>query len=166
MIVREIRRNDAKDFLRLRKRLDAETSFMLLEPGERTASVAETRAGISRTLRQENSIVLVLEEQELLVGYLQAIGGRYRRNRHSAYIVVGILQAYTHRGLGTRLFQALEAWAREAGLHRLELTVMTNNEPGVHLYRKMGFVAEGVKRDSLFVDGEYVDEYYMAKLLS
>ena len=30
----------------------------------------------------------------------------------------------------------------------------------------MGFVIEGTKRDSLLVDGSYVDEYYMAKLIN
>ena len=34
-----------------------------------------------------------------------------------------------------------------------------------HLYEKNGFVVEGIKRDAMFVDGNYVDEYYMAKLL-
>jgi RimJ/RimL family protein N-acetyltransferase len=29
----------------------------------------------------------------------------------------------------------------------------------------MGFEIEGTKRDSLIVDGEYVDELYMAKIL-
>jgi len=29
----------------------------------------------------------------------------------------------------------------------------------------MGFEKEGIKKDSLLVNGEYVDEYYMAKLL-
>ena len=32
--------------------------------------------------------------------------------------------------------------------------------------KKMGFEIEGTKRDSLRVDGVYVDEYYMAKLLT
>lgn len=50
------------------------------------------------------------------------------------------------------------------GVHRLELTVMENNESGVALYKKMGFDIEGMKRDSLY-DGQYINEYYMSKLL-
>ena len=42
---------------------------------------------------------------------------------------------------------------------------MTHNERGVRLYRSMGFETEGVKVKSLKVDGNYVDEYCMAKLL-
>jgi RimJ/RimL family protein N-acetyltransferase len=59
----------------------------------------------------------------------------------------------------------MDTWAREQHVHRLELSVMVHNTRGVGLYKKMGFEVEGVKRDSLFVDGAYVDEYYMGKLI-
>lgn len=92
-------------------------------------------------------------------------GGEFRRNKHSVYVVIGILAAFTGRGIGTLLFQAMEGWARAKHIHRLELTVMVHNHAALALYQKMGFKIEGTKRDSLLVDGAYVDEYYMAKLL-
>jgi RimJ/RimL family protein N-acetyltransferase len=33
-----------------------------------------------------------------------------------------------------------------------------------HLYEKNGFVIEGIKKNSMLVDREYVDEYFMAKI--
>jgi RimJ/RimL family protein N-acetyltransferase len=99
------------------------------------------------------------------MGFLGAYGGGYKRNRHSAYIVTGILQQFAGQGLGKRFFKMLDEWALAHHLHRLELTVMSHNERAVHLYQKMGFVIEGVKKDSLRGDGKYVDEYYMAKIL-
>ncbi len=80
--------------------------------------------------------------------------------------MVGILEAFTSRGIGTALFEALDAWAREHHIHRLELSVMVHNARGVGLYQKMGFQIEGIKKDSLLVDGVYVDEYYMGKILN
>jgi RimJ/RimL family protein N-acetyltransferase len=35
----------------------------------------------------------------------------------------------------------------------------------VHLYEKYGFAIEGIRKKSMNVDGEYIDEFYMAKLL-
>src|SRR6202011_3858529 len=99
-----------------------------------------------------------------LVGYLEASGGKFRRNRHSAYIVIGILQEFTGQGIGGRLFTALEEWARQKAISRLELTVMTHNNAGLALYRKRGFAIEGTKKHSLLVNGQYVDENYMAKV--
>ena len=43
---------------------------------------------------------------------------------------------------------------------------MTHNESAKRLYLSRGFEIEGTKRNSLRIDGEYVDEFYMSKLLS
>ena len=59
-----------------------------------------------------------------------------------------------------------EAYASVHGLHRLELTVMETNTRARSLYESMGYVVEGIKRDSLFVDDKFVDEIMMAKLLA
>ena len=67
-------------------------------------------------------------------------------------------------GLGSELMAELENWARAHGFTRLELTVMTDNEPAKRLYAARGFEIEGTKRRSLLVDGQYVDELYMSKL--
>ncbi|CCG44495.1 hypothetical protein HBHAL_2140 [Halobacillus halophilus DSM 2266] len=47
----------------------------------------------------------------------------------------------------------------------MELTVMVHNEPAIQLYKKAGFIKEGVKCDSLYVNHQWVDEYAMAKIL-
>ncbi len=60
----------------------------------------------------------------------------------------------------------MEQWARQRVITCLELTVMTHNQAGVALYKKQGFEIEGRKKHSLLVDGYYVDEYLMAKLLT
>jgi ribosomal protein S18 acetylase RimI-like enzyme len=109
--------------------------------------------------------VLVAEGDDELAGYLEAEGGAFRRNRHAAYIIIGVRQGYAWRGIGTALFQAAEAWARKQGLRRLELTVMVHNVAGLGLYQKMGFTIEGTRRDSLLEDGTFVDEYALAKIL-
>lgn len=165
MLIREIHENDAEGFLHLCKTLDEETQFMMLEPGERLTTVAEQRERIKRLLLRDNQIILVAEASDRLVGYLAALGGDYKRNRHSAHIVVGILQEFAGQGIGTRLFAELKTWASSRNIHRLELTVMAHNTTALGLYKKMGFEIEGTKQDSLWVNGRYVDEYYMAKLL-
>jgi RimJ/RimL family protein N-acetyltransferase len=164
-VIREIRESDAGSFLALCKQLDEETRFMMLEPGERTTTLEEQERRIREILSKDNQTIFVAEEQGALIGYLGAIGGSYARNKHEVYIVVGILEAFTGLGIGTALFERLDAWAHEHQIHRLELSVMVHNTRGVGLYQKMGFEIEGIKKDSLCVDGAYVDEYYMGKLI-
>lgn len=163
--IREIREDDAAPFLELCRRLDGETRFMMLEPGERQTSIEEQRRRIRELLSRDNSTLLVAETDGELVGYVEAVGGEFRRNRHCAHVVTGVLRAHGGRGVGTRLFAALDEWARRKGIVRIELTVMAHNERAVGLYRKMGYEVEGERRRSLLVEGEYVDEFYMAKLL-
>jgi RimJ/RimL family protein N-acetyltransferase len=139
MKIRTIREDDAEQFLNLCKQLAAETQFMMLEPGERKTTLEEQRTQIEILLRQENQTIFVAEQDNQLVGYLAASGGAFKRNRHSAYLVIGILQAFTGQGLGTQFFQSLEEWAQHQRIHRLELTVMTHNKAGLALYKKQGF---------------------------
>jgi RimJ/RimL family protein N-acetyltransferase len=164
-IVRQIREEDAEEYLELCKQIDAETKFMLREPGERITTVEQQLQQIRNVLASTNQMIFVAEVDGRLVGYLAAFGGQLKRNRHSAHVVAGIRLNYVNQGIGTALFRALDDWARSAGLHRLELTVMTHNERALHLYQKMGFQIEGRGVHTLCVDGKYVDEFYMAKLL-
>ncbi len=60
---------------------------------------------------------------------------------------------------------AIEAQATKNQLHRIELTVMEHNTRAFALYKKTGFETEGIKRDSLKINGHYVNEHYMALLI-
>jgi RimJ/RimL family protein N-acetyltransferase len=164
VIIREAAEADAEQLLALAHQLDRETKFMLLEPGERTTDPAVQRERIRTGLAQGN-LTLVADAGGRLVGLLGLTRGADRRNRHAGHIFIGICQEFTRQGIGTRLFADMERWAREKGLHRLELTVMAHNAAGRALYQKLGFEIEGTLRHSLCVDGQWIDEYAMAKLL-
>lgn len=165
MKVREAIPNDAKKLAELILQVEASSEYMLWEPYERQISPDSQQKMIERLQESENSTILIAEHEEQLVGYLFAIGGDAKRKKHSAYLVVGIHQDYRGKGVGSLLFETLNQWAKEQKLHRLELTVVTENEAGVSLYKKMGFEVEGTKIDSLYVNGSYLNEYYMAKIL-
>lgn len=159
---REAIPSDAKKYLAFLHKLDSQTSFMLLEPGERTTTEEEMKSRIEDTIK--SSLLLIVEDNGEIVGFLTASRGHVNRIRHSAYIVTGLLKEYQGIGLGKELFRRLNEWATKNGLARLELTVMVHNDAAVNLYSKMGFKIEGLKEKSCFVNGEFVDEYYMAKI--
>lgn len=166
MLVREIKVSDADKLSCLISEVEASSEFMLWEAGEREVDQEKQESLIKWIENSNNSTILVAENTEKeLVGYLFAFGGDARRNRHSAYLVVGISEKYRGRGIGTALFTMLDKWAKQKKIHRLELTVVTENRAGVSLYQKMGFEIEGTKKHSLLIGEAYVDEYYMSKLL-
>jgi RimJ/RimL family protein N-acetyltransferase len=165
MLIRKIKTNDAEDLINLIKKVEAESNFMLMEAGERKTTAGQQRKMIEDIGQQDNSTIFVAEKNGNLIGYLLLIGGRTKRIKHSAYIVVGISEQNRGQGIGTALFQCAEKWARGHHISRLELTVVTKNKAGVALYKKSGFEIEGTKRNSLIIDGTPYDEYYMSKLL-
>lgn len=165
MIIREISVEDAEAITDLIKEVEANSEFMLMEPGERQMTAEQQRKALERITQGSHSTIFVSEEKDKLVGYLIVIGGNVRRTRHSAYLVIGILKEYRGKGIGTALFQRIDKWAREHKLTRLELTTVTLNEAGIALYKKNGFEIEGTKRQSLMINGKTYDEYYMSKLL-
>lgn len=166
MLIREIIPEDAENFLYLIKQVESEAKFMLMEAGERKTTPEQNRKRLEKMKQQSNSTIFVAQQEKgKLVGYLIAIGGSVQKTKHSAYLVIGILEEYRGQGIGTSLFQRLEAWAISANISRLELTVVTLNEAGVALYKKSGFEIEGIKRKSLKIDDEFHNEYFMSKLL-
>lgn len=164
MIIRPITVSDAENFLMLCKRID-ESGFMRYEPGERNMTVEQQRNSIEKILSEKNSIIFVAETEQRLVGYIAAFGGNLIRTRHSATLVLGVLEDYRGQGVATKLFNKLFEWAKDVGISRLELTVMKHNEKAFNLYKKMGFEICGEMVHSLKINGEYVNEYYLYKLL-
>ncbi|MCG8428017.1 MAG: GNAT family N-acetyltransferase, partial [Chromatiales bacterium] len=77
-----------------------------------------------------------------------------------------IKRAWWRMGIGGRLIDAAEQWATQNQVHRLELTVRADNQRAIALYESKGFSIEGKKRDALYVNDAYVDEFYMGKLLA
>jgi GNAT superfamily N-acetyltransferase len=67
----------------------------------------------------------------------------------------------TRRGLGTRILQACEAAAREAGFSRLTLRATL---PGRPLYERFGFVVRG-QDDALLEDGVRLEAFAMDKAI-
>ena len=165
MEIRQVKKTDAKSLLALMYRLDSETTFMLFEPGERKTTVEEQQVIIDSFINDDAKEMIVAIDNNEVCGFIVGIGNTTRRNRHSLYCVIGIEQKSTGKGLGKQLLQALEDWSASRDITRLELTVMCHNEHAISLYKSYGFKIEGIKKQALRVDGRFVDEYYMAKLL-
>ena len=107
---------------------------------------------------------MMLEPEERRFDFSRTIG-RISRFDFLVGAVVGIIEEFQHQGIGSQLFEELERWAKEKAVKRLELTVMINNYAAIALFQKHGFTIEGVRREAVCVDGKYIDEFYMSKIL-
>lgn len=167
MVIRSIKSEDAGPLFHMMCALDNETSFMMYEPGEReaTTDISGLQSKIDDAALGGDLLLVAEESGKTIAGYIWAERGRMDRIRHTAYIVVGIRESYRHQGIGTEFFVKLDEWARKNRVVRLELTVECANTAAIHLYEKNGFVVEGRRTKSMKLGNEFVDEFYMAKLL-
>lgn len=80
---------------------------------------------------------------------------------------LAVLPERRRQGLARRLVQHLEAAAMEAGAERLFLEVETGNDAALALYRKLGFVEVGRRKDYYVQPGaEPQDALVLAKPLA
>jgi ribosomal protein S18 acetylase RimI-like enzyme len=56
-----------------------------------------------------------------------------------------VARDWRRRGVGSALVAAAIEWSRENRLHKLTLSVFPHNEAAIALYRKFGFVEEGLR---------------------
>lgn len=164
-MIRHIEPEDTTSYLNLLEHLDAEQDWMTVQAGERVIDPHQMRRKLTKIERSLNSTIFIAETDACLTGYLACYGGGHERNRHRAAIAVAIRADYRRRGIASQLFDALWQWAPAAGLRRIEVDVIEANTPAVNLYRAQGFVAEGVRWDSICIDGIYYHEIRMARIL-
>ena len=163
--IRQIKETDVENYQKTWLQVITESPYMMREPDEAIHDISALTKRVHSFLNSENSNIFVAYNNEQLIGFVTAWGGIFKRNKHSAYIVIGIVKEFTGQGIGKKLLSELENWAIQNHITRLELTVMTTNTPATSLYKSCGYEIEGIKQKSLIVNGEYIDEYYMLSLI-
>jgi putative acetyltransferase len=161
--VRRARVADAEAFARMHSHPEIYPYVLQLPYGD--ADLWRARLTESCAPGKED-IVLVVEADGEAVGCagLHPVAKSPRR-RHVMELGINVDPAWQCRGVGTLLMQSLCDLAdRWLGLLRLELCVYTDNHRAQSLYRRFGFVEEGVFRAYAMRDGDYVDALAMARL--
>jgi len=111
-----------------------------------------------------NDHLLVAELNETVVGCAGLSVSSKPRTCHTAGVGIMVHADYQRQGIGKALMTAIldiaDNWLK---LKRVELSVFVENERAIALYRKFGFVVEGTKKNAAIRNGEYADEFLMAR---
>lgn len=99
-----------------------------------------------------------------LIGYA-GIASISALNRSGEYFILIGDKAYWGKGIGTDVTKLITDYGfNTLGLHRIELTAYVTNPSAIRAYEKAGYAHEGVKKQSGYRHGEFVDKVMMAVL--
>ncbi len=164
--IREAVPADAERLLTYMRQLLAEPEIdFILSAGEFTVSVEQERQLIERYALLENYSFLLAEAEGRIIGVLHCQGGTLAATRHVTRLAISVRPEWRDRGVGARLMRAAQAWARGAGIVRVELEVFARNARAIHLYEKCGFQHEGRRQCAVYRYGQYHDLLLMAWLV-
>ena len=88
----------------------------------------------------------------------------YLNQKSDFFIMIGNSE---HRGKGIGYFatkEILNHAFNNLNINRVELIVLKENTRAINLYKKVGFIQEGIKRQCIFKNGKFVDVVIMSLL--
>lgn len=102
------------------------------------------------------------EEKPVIIGEMTVgeggIHASVAHNRHAS-LGISLLPEYQNQGYGGEAIDWALNWSfRYANLHTVSVTTVSHNKRAAALYEKMGFVAEGRKRQTVWLDRQWYDE--------
>lgn len=159
--IRTARPEDAATLVGLGAAIGREEGGWLLNT-DGWRSVNDERRYLRALKRHPDAAVYVAEDDGAIVGRLSVARDPHAASRHVGDLGLMVAASHRRQGIGAALLEQAVAWARDAGVNKLELHVFPWNEPAIRLYERFGFEREGVRRGHYRRGGEYVDAILMA----
>lgn len=157
--VRQIREEDIESFHAAVDVVARERRFLALldaPPMERA------RAFVQRNIEKGYPQFVATTDRQV-VGWCNIPPAARKVMAHVGDLFMGLLPNWRGQGLGERLLLKSLVAADAFGYLRIELGVFADNARAAALYRKAGFVEEGIKRRAILIDGVFHDEIIMAR---
>lgn len=160
--IRQAEIDDAEKLLNCIKTYVPQSDYIPKLEQEIKLTIEQAKEWINSFLINDNSLLLVTEYENEIIGNIDLTGNRRKIMEHTAVIGMGMLKEWRNSGLGTGLLKSTIEWATENSiLELLWLQVYTDNELGLGLYRKMGFEESGIMKNFFKQDNKYFDNLTM-----
>lgn len=107
---------------------------------------------------------MVFNDQDK-IGYFRL--SNYSKSNRNIYIGMDLHKDFRGRGLAYESYcKFMPYLIKEYNLHKISLEVLATNERAYNLYLKLGFATEGIKRQDVYRNGNYIDSVVMSILKS
>ncbi|MBI2332093.1 MAG: GNAT family N-acetyltransferase [Chloroflexi bacterium] len=139
-------------------------------PKERPETLEETGKLLERILNRPSDADIIdyaihKKDTDEMIGYgMIALISRYNK-RCSLGIGLGWNRENWGQGIASETLQAVISYCfTELDLNRIEAEIYEFNERSIRLFEKQGFHRDGVRRQYIFKDGVFKDEYIYSLL--
>lgn len=167
LIIRKAKKTDAKAITEYINFVAGESDFFTFGFGQYDKSAEQEEELIESTLHNENSLIIIAEIDDKIVGCLSFSGGSRQRIAHRGELGISVLKEYWGLGVGKELLQYLIDWSKNSGIiKKINLKVRTDNIRAIRLYKKLGFLEEGVIKRDFLMNGEFYDSFLMGLLIN
>ncbi len=164
-IIREAVPDDAEKMISYLNQVGGESDNLLIGENEFTVPIEGVKRKLAMSKDSENSIVLLALENDQIIARAELEGYYPARIRHRAKFSISVKKEYWNQGIGTEMIKRIFEQAKNLKIRIIELEVIADNERGINLYHKMGFVDIGIYKDYFFVNGIFKDAVVMQKIL-
>ena len=164
--IRHLEPTDAEQYPRFSEQISKETAFTLHYPGQFT-DIDFLKEKWTQAKNDAWQLELGGFDGERLVSHLSLYKPRpyHPYEKHVVQFGMRILKDYCSSGLGSSKLIIAEDVAKEMNVTRMQATVRTSNDIGIHFYQKHGYEIEGVKKFAIFINGNFENEFYLSKIL-
>jgi RimJ/RimL family protein N-acetyltransferase len=168
IVVRTAAETDAPAVARHQEHMYTSNPFIVTERGEIDRTEPQQREWIHKHLSTPGHLMLVAQREadpaQDVVGALLFRCADRRRTAHHGTFGISVHADWRGRGVGTALITSLLDWAAaDPQIEKVCLGVFAANEGARALYRRLGFVEEGLTaRCFKYPDGRYHDDIPMA----
>lgn len=106
-------------------------------------SIPWSKKAFQDSLMLGNTIYLVMEDAETVVGYC----GMYKVFDEGEIVNVSVRKEHRNMDIGSRMLEELIRRGREQEIAVFFLEVRESNIPAIHLYGKLGFERAGIRKN-------------------
>ncbi|TDS61516.1 GNAT family N-acetyltransferase [Myroides indicus] len=162
VVIRRAEVRDAEKLLECIKTYVPQSNYIPKLEQEIKLNVEQEAEWINSFRINDNSILLIAEYDNQIIGNIDLTGNCRKIMEHTAVVGMGMLQEWRNSGLGTALLSSAIEWAKlNPVLELVWLQVYTENKIAINLYRKIGFKENGIIKNFFKQDGRHFDNLTM-----
>ncbi len=154
--------SDAKEVLEYLKKVGGETDNLTFGAEGLPFEVESEEKYIKSLENSTSSVMFFAKYNGKIIGDASFNSATRERIKHRGELGICVLKEYWGQGVGSKLIEAVIDFAKNvAECEIIHLSVKSDNERAINLYKKYGFEKIGQFKGYLKIDGEHIDCDFM-----